>query len=185
MESWRNELYNSLSHSVEGSTWANHKYVAIINGRYIYPEDLQKERASKSGIVTGGTKTVKSSGSSSNSSTDNAQTFSEKEAANPKTIKYTDKGKVKNYRHLPKEPDIGDVYLLEDTKQKVYWNGEIWTPYKEKKKKGNGRGSGEKDSSEYIISPETAQAVRDLINRRNGSSSTSRKSPAKGQGGGR
>lgn len=184
MESWRNELYNSLSHSVEGSTWANHKYVAIINGRYIYPEDLQKERASKSGIVTGGVKTVKSSGSSSNSSTSNAQASSETEAANPKTIKYTDKGKVKNYRHLPKEPDIGDVYLLEDTKQKVYWNGEIWTPYKEKKKKGNGRGSGEKDEDRTYgpLKPETLDRIYSVMSGSNGST---RKSPVKGQGGGR
>lgn len=31
-----------LEHSAKGQTWGKHKYIAIKNGRYIYPEDLQK-----------------------------------------------------------------------------------------------------------------------------------------------
>lgn len=31
-----------LEHSAKGQSWGKHKYVAIKNGRYIYPEDLQK-----------------------------------------------------------------------------------------------------------------------------------------------
>lgn len=33
---------NQLKHSGTGQTWKKHKYIAIKNGRYIYPEDLQK-----------------------------------------------------------------------------------------------------------------------------------------------
>lgn len=29
-----------LAHSAKGQTWGHHKYIAIKNGRYIYPEDL-------------------------------------------------------------------------------------------------------------------------------------------------
>lgn len=29
-----------LAHSAKGQTWKNHKYIAIKNGRYIYPEDV-------------------------------------------------------------------------------------------------------------------------------------------------
>lgn len=36
-----------LEHSAKGQTWGKHKYIAIKNGRYIYPEDLQKNAASK------------------------------------------------------------------------------------------------------------------------------------------
>lgn len=33
-----------LSHSVKGSTWKKHKYVEKKNGRYIYKEDLARQR---------------------------------------------------------------------------------------------------------------------------------------------
>ena len=45
MERWREQLY--LEHSAKGSTWGKHKYIAIKNGRYIYPEDLKKKAANK------------------------------------------------------------------------------------------------------------------------------------------
>lgn len=34
-----NDWRDYLMHSVKGSTWKDHKYVRIENGRYIYPED--------------------------------------------------------------------------------------------------------------------------------------------------
>lgn len=176
MESWRSELYQTLSHSIEGSTWKDHKYVAIVNGKYIYPEDLKNGgSASKSGIISGAVKTIKGSESSStaasassNASGSAQSSSSESTAQNPKNIKYNDKGKVKSYRHLPKDPEIGDVYYLEDTKQKVYWNGEIWTPYAEKKKKGGGKGGGgDKDSGDpgtYTgLKPETVTRIRSVL----------------------
>lgn len=36
-----NDIY--LTHSAKGQTWGHHRYIAIKNGRYIYPEDLQKQ----------------------------------------------------------------------------------------------------------------------------------------------
>lgn len=30
-----------IKHSAKGTTWGKHKYIAIRNGRYIYPEDVQ------------------------------------------------------------------------------------------------------------------------------------------------
>ena len=36
-------VYRSyLKHSAKGQSWGKHKYIAIKNGRYIYPEDLKK-----------------------------------------------------------------------------------------------------------------------------------------------
>ena len=43
MESWRRQFY----HSAKGSVWSNHKYIAIQNGRYIYPEDVKDTKAAK------------------------------------------------------------------------------------------------------------------------------------------
>lgn len=41
-------VYRSyLKHSAKGQSWGKHKYIAIKNGRYIYPEDLQKNGAAK------------------------------------------------------------------------------------------------------------------------------------------
>lgn len=52
MERWREQLY--LEHSAKGTTWGRHKYVAIKNGRYIYPEDLKKKV--KNGLTDAGVK---------------------------------------------------------------------------------------------------------------------------------
>ena len=169
MESWRQELYNTLSHSVEGSTWKDHKYVAIVNGKYIYPEDLKKEKGiyATTGTINGASKTSKASSGSSSSGSSTATSENQTTAVNPDSISYTDKGKVKSYRYLPKDPAIGDVYYLEDTKQKVYWNGEIWTPYVEKKTavtngKTSSYGADEREG-EYSISPNTIKVIRTLI----------------------
>ena len=64
MEAWREELYHGLFDSIRnrvkktdtnnsnsgesgksktGRTWKKHKYIRIENGRYIYPEDLEKK----------------------------------------------------------------------------------------------------------------------------------------------
>ena len=43
MNVFNESIYRShLEHSQKGQTWSKHKYIAIKNGRYIYPEDLQK-----------------------------------------------------------------------------------------------------------------------------------------------
>lgn len=43
-----NELEQKfLAHSAAGQTWKRHKYIAIENGRYIYPEDLAKRSGRK------------------------------------------------------------------------------------------------------------------------------------------
>lgn len=45
MNVFNESIYRShLEHSQKGQTWGKHKYIAIKNGRYIYPEDLQKGR---------------------------------------------------------------------------------------------------------------------------------------------
>lgn len=43
MNLFKEEISRSyLEHSQKGQTWGKHKYIAIKNGRYIYPEDLKK-----------------------------------------------------------------------------------------------------------------------------------------------
>lgn len=43
---------NALYHAEKGSTWSNHKYIRIENGRYIYPEDLEGNSGSTKGSST-------------------------------------------------------------------------------------------------------------------------------------
>ena len=38
----QNDWRSYLEHSAKGQVWKNHKYIEIRNGRYIYPEDLNK-----------------------------------------------------------------------------------------------------------------------------------------------
>lgn len=40
-------MEESLKHSYKGTTWDKHKYIAIKNGRYIYPEDQRKQLKNK------------------------------------------------------------------------------------------------------------------------------------------
>ena len=47
--------------------WNNHKYVAIRNGRYIYPEDLESDKDSSPGVIYAPGVKKKSSNSSSGS----------------------------------------------------------------------------------------------------------------------
>lgn len=42
-EGFSTELY----HSAKGQTWKKHKYIAIKNGRYIYPKDIAKTKVNK------------------------------------------------------------------------------------------------------------------------------------------
>ena len=37
-----NDYRYYLQHSAKGTTWGDHKYIAIENGRYIYPEDVKR-----------------------------------------------------------------------------------------------------------------------------------------------
>lgn len=37
-----NDYRYYLRHSAKGTTWGDHKYIAIENGRYIYPEDVKR-----------------------------------------------------------------------------------------------------------------------------------------------
>ena len=129
MESWREELYRSLRHSVEGSTWKDHKYIDIVDGRYIYPEDVQNRNKYGSSVVNN----TKSSTTTSATITPptNPKKVKKQKDKDGKEIEVTDKGSVKDYRYLPKDPAIGDMYLLEDTKRYCYWDGKIWTPIDE------------------------------------------------------
>ena len=69
MEAWRRELYhnmmtqNSLCHYAKGQTASRHKYVAIKNGRYIYPEDVNRTN-SNSPLVNAAKNRMKASGHS-------------------------------------------------------------------------------------------------------------------------
>ena len=41
------QMDQSLKHSYKGTTWDKHKYIAIKNGRYIYPEDQRRDLKNK------------------------------------------------------------------------------------------------------------------------------------------
>lgn len=38
----KRDKLDELMHSAKGTTWADHKYIAIKNGRYIYPEEAKR-----------------------------------------------------------------------------------------------------------------------------------------------
>ena len=45
MNIFKEAVYRShLEHSAKGQSWGQHKYIAIKNGRYIYPEDLKGDK---------------------------------------------------------------------------------------------------------------------------------------------
>lgn len=44
MSIYNNDWWDYLKHSGKGSTWENHKYVRKEGDRYIYEEDLKKEK---------------------------------------------------------------------------------------------------------------------------------------------
>lgn len=135
-----------IRHSNEGSTWKEHKYVAIINGRYIYPEDLKS--GSNSSYNTGNVSPASSNTSGSPANSSGSGGNSSSAPVDSANIIKVDKGSVKSYRFLPKNPEIGDMYLLENTKVKVFWNGSTWEPVNEKKKKkGGGIGGGSREEA--------------------------------------
>ncbi len=187
MEAWRRELYQTLSHSVEGSTWKDHKYIAIVDGKYIYPEDVQN--GSKSAASTANT-TATTSGTTTATSTvtppKTPKQVKKQKDKDGKDIDVTDKGSVKTYKELPKDPQVGDMYLLEDTKRYVYWTGEIWTPIDETAVAAvapsvGGGGSGtkkEKKSDSSGISQSTLDRAREAVKKLNNKSTAGSSSKA-------
>lgn len=185
MESWRRELYQRLQHSVEGSTWQDHKYIAIVDGRYIYPEDV-KNGSSSSAASTSSTSTSTSSSSSSTTSTRKPKKVKKQKDSEGKSIDVTDKGSVKNARELPSDAAIGDMYYIEDTKTYAYWNGKQWTPIDESQAAAagvggvGGGGSGKKeDDSVEGISQSTLDRAREAVKKLNSGGSGSSGSTAK------
>ena len=179
MEAWRRELYQTLSHSVEGSTWKDHKYIAIVDGKYIYPEDVQNGSKSTASTSETTAKPASSATASTAASTVTApktpKVVKKQKDKDGKDVEVTDKGSVKTYKELPKDPQVGDMYLLEDTKRYVYWTGEIWTPVDETAVAavapsgagaGGGGGSGtkeKKDSGSGGISQDTLNRAREAV----------------------
>lgn len=93
-------------HSAKGSTWKNHKYIAIKNGRYIYPKregarsrtKISSLVSNSSNIVKGATKVnLKSDGKLKSSSSNAAVSISEQAANNYKPIEKDDKNLVQYY----------------------------------------------------------------------------------------
>lgn len=166
MESWREELY----HSVEGSAWKDHKYIAIINGKYIYPGDVingkNKSYANKTGSSVSGA--TSSMNASDNKSTKKKNFKVEKQGKKP-----VFKGFIADESHLPANPILNDAYCLANTNQYVRWNGSAWEPYtptaaKKKAKKAAVQYVGtvkkkSKSTKDSGISSETAERVRKVL----------------------
>ena len=170
MEAWREELYRMINrpikHSVEGSTWEDHKYIAIVDGKYIYPEDLKSGNSSSSSSTTS---TTTGSGSSSGQTVTTTTTSSSGKKISVK-ITLTDKGEVDSYKDLPEDPAIGDMYTIKNGgvntktnkktttttgKVKVYWTGESWQPVTEEddtKKTTSDDSSDSSDTTTYTSS---------------------------------
>lgn len=183
MESWRQELYHSLRHAAEGSTWKDHKYIAIVDGRYIYPEDVQNG-GNSSGSATTTTQTTTSSFTNSKiTPSKSPKKLKKQKTSDGKTTDVVDKGSVKTYNDLPKNPALGDMYLLEDTKRYVYWDGEKWTPADESQAAaagaggvgGSGSGGSGDSGGSGGVSQSTLDRAREAIKKLNSSSSSSNK----------
>lgn len=183
MESWRQELYHSLRHAAEGSTWKDHKYIAIVDGRYIYPEDVQNGGNSSGSAVATAQTTTSSSTNFKITPSKSPKKLKKQKTFDGKTTDVVDKGSVKTYNDLPKNPALGDMYLLEDTKRYVYWDGEKWTPADESQVAaagaggvggGGSGGSGDSGGSDGV-SQSTLDRAREAIKKLNGSSSSSHK----------
>lgn len=155
METWRQELYHSLKHSVEGSEWKDHKYIAIVDGKYIYPEDVKNGSKSPATTSSTPTNTTSTTGNSKVTPPTTPKKVKKQKDKSGKDIDVTDKGSVASYKDLPTDAQVGDMYLLEDTKRYCYWNGEKWTPIDESQEAavgapvggGGGSGGGGKEES--------------------------------------
>lgn len=114
--------------------WKDHKYIAIENGKYIYPEDLKKRDRADARIAAidardSGTKNQAPAESAKQTKPvwnyNQAETKKEEKKETP-TIVQKFKGSVDSYAYLPKKPEIGDVYYLENDQIRVCWNGKGW-----------------------------------------------------------
>ena len=174
MEFWRHELYNTLSHSVEGSSWKDHKYVAIVNGKYIYPEDLKEntDRPSSNPNTKSYALTL------DKEQLDKTKKISTK--IDTSKIEKKDKGRLLNKNYLPTNPEIGDMYTLNDTGQQIVWTGNEWAVIKASSIGGSGSGGGATTAGNYgKLKPETIARIRNII------SGSSKKGNVSGFGGGR
>ncbi len=114
--------------------WKDHKYIAIENGKYIYPEDLKKRDRADARIAAidardSGTKNQAPAESAKQTKPvwnyNQAETKKEEKKETPAIIQKF-KGSVDSYAYLPKKPEVGDVYYLENDQIRVCWNGKGW-----------------------------------------------------------
>ena len=94
-----------LSHSAKGTKWSNHKYIAIENGRYIYPDD-----------VAGGNS--RSSGSANQFTSQNRQNESYKGNGQPLFRPRSEISQVKTRTDRKREPHTHSAQIL--AKQEWY-----------------------------------------------------------------
>ena len=139
MERWRQELY----HSVKGSEWEDHKYIAIVNGKYIYPEDVKN--AGKNSYSNKGSASLGGSGATT-TRTGSSVTSKKFTVNHDGTTPYF-KGNIADASHLPKVPSINDVYYLADTKSYVIWDGNNWKDYVPPETKKSSSSSSSSDTS--------------------------------------
>lgn len=103
-----NDYRRYLRHSAKGTTWGNHKYISIVNGRYIYPEQKTNTRSSQSSSNSGWSKWRV------NSSTTNKVNKLDPGLAQEKHAK------VKEYERREREKKIGWAYgLAQDNKKRA------------------------------------------------------------------
>ena len=113
--------------------WKEHKYIAIENGKYIYPEDLKKRNRADARIAAidardSGKKAEPVTETKTQKQVWNYNQASQKkeEAKTEQTITKKFKGSVDSYAYLPKNPEVGDTYYLENDMIRVCWNGKGW-----------------------------------------------------------
>lgn len=168
MESWRQELYHSFRHAAEGSTWKDHKYIAIVDGRYIYPEDVQN--AGKNSYSN--TSSAKSGGASASYNSSSKKTTSKNFKIEKRGDKPYIKGNIEDETHLPKNPAKNDVYYVVDKRGYLLWDGSNWvdyTPPESNKKSENNANAGtlqrKSSSGNTTLSKETIARARAAINK--------------------
>lgn len=115
-----NDWRDYLEHSSKGTHWKKgHKYVAIVNGRYIYPEDLKRKKNSHIDLTSESSGTKQSSpiptrGFFSSGSSSESSSSPKLKPANLKAMPGKTSGKDKkagsNNSHVAGRPRSREVY---------------------------------------------------------------------------
>lgn len=140
-----------IAHSAKGSTWVNHKYIKILNGRYIYPES-----GSRTKVLRQVTKT-------SSKNLESAKTSDgTKEVKNVTTSISRKPGKILQVKKKEEEPEYEEIANI---KNEVLKKGETKETSEEEEKKELDNSVSRVLKNLPMASNQDIRQIKELINK--------------------